>query len=79
MPCHTDFRTSYVLKLHFSGFKYIDAKHNYYLTLYVLTSRKMMAGSVISSQAMLALFFSPPDIPRHQASPITADTRRVII
>ena len=33
-----------------------------------------MAGSVISSQAMLARFFSPPDRPLAHTSPMTAHT-----
>ena len=36
-----------------------------------LTSSSIISGSVSSSQAILALFFSPPEIPRTNISPIT--------
>ena len=40
-----------------------------------LTSSSIISGSVSSSQAILALFFSPPEIPRTNISPITESTR----
>ena len=36
-----------------------------------LTSNKMATGSVTSSQAILARFFSPPDKPLTHMSPMT--------
>jgi hypothetical protein len=44
------------------------------MTMTMLTSKKIMAGLVIISQAMLARFFSPPDRPRTHMSPITETT-----
>ena len=41
-----------------------------------LTSRRSMKGSVSSSQAMLVLFFSPPESPRLRGLPMTGGKER---
>ncbi len=43
--------------------------------LVILTSSSMSAGLVMSSQAMLARFFSPPDSPGINSPPMTVEKR----
>ena len=43
--------------------------------IYKLTSINITLGFVNSSQAMLARFFSPPERPRLDMSPITVSTQ----